>query len=407
MEEDGTTNAASTSLSQTSVKQLANTLLHVNRAYQETLSEKIDNLQKRLKYNLYCQEQLNKKISNSRPLVIKTISNFNTSSKATTPHAQNEQEISKIKENYFKDRFNASEPPDNVDTIEKRRLHFYSFMPSNSNEWTVKFRNELKQSVLLNCFKLLKTPHLNKIDLLTEKLNKLKKACDLEFENYEQYMTVKALLKQTRLSVKKIDNLSEAEVLRQVDLEKIDWMKISKIDLKNNFSSRDCHLVWKNICCPTINQTRWTQVENENLIELARVYSEKNWEQVSIDLKTNRSAYLCMKRYHEKTADKYCKRDWSEEETRELNELAETHRIGQFIPYNYICYLIGTRDRNTVYNRHLKIDPNLNHGKWLLHEENALHEALQYYNFNTKCNWQAISEHVGTRSALQCKDRFV
>ena len=112
-----------------------------------------------------------------------------------------------------------------------------------------------------------------------------------------------------------------------------------------------------------------------------------------------------MKRYHEKTADKYCKRDWTEEETQELNDLANLHRIGLFVPYNYICYLIGTRDRYTVYNRHLKTDTLMNHGKWLLHEEHALHDALQYYNFSTKCNWQAISEHVGTRSALQCKDR--
>ncbi len=138
---------------------------------------------------------------------------------------------------------------------------------------------------------------------------------------------------------------------------------------------------------------------------MARVYSEKSWDRIAVDLKTNRSAYLCMKRYHEKTADRYCKRSWSEEETQELNELAEAHRIGLFVPYNYICYLIGTRDRNTVYNRHLKIDMNLNHGKWLLQEEHALHDALQYYNFNAKCNWQAISEYVGTRSALQCKDR--
>jgi hypothetical protein len=242
MEENFNATSA-TILPQSSMKELANTILHVNRAYQETITEKIENLQKRLKYNLYCQDQLNKKISNSTALVINKISNFNTSSKESTPHAQNEQEISKIKENYFKDRFGRFEPPDNVDTIEKRRLHFYAYMPSNSNEWTLKCRVKLKQSVLINSLKLLKTPHLNKIDVLSEKLNKLKKACDLEFEKYEQYINIKQLLKQTRQSVKKIDNLGEAEVLGQVDIEKIDWMKISKIDLNDNFSSRDCFLV--------------------------------------------------------------------------------------------------------------------------------------------------------------------
>ena len=221
---------------QSSVKQLANTILHVNRAYQETLSEKIENLQKRLKYNLYCQAQLNKKISeSSAALSAAKISNFNTT-KEVTPFAQNEQELNKIKYSYFKDRF-GSEPPENADTLRIRKLHFYGFLPTNSNEWTLTCRKKLKQSVLKDCLKQLKTPHLNKINFLTEKFNKLKVDRDAEYENYEQYVSVKRLLKQARLSMTKIESLTEAQVLSECDVEKVDWMKISKIDLNDNFSA--------------------------------------------------------------------------------------------------------------------------------------------------------------------------
>lgn len=68
--------------------------------------------------------------------------------------------------------------------------------------------------------------------------------------------------------------------------------------------------------------------------------------------------------------------------------------------------MIGTRDRNSVYNWHLKTDSGLNHGKWSQIEEQNFDEAIQYFNFNLNClNWQEISEYIGTRTALQCKER--
>ena len=141
-------------------------------------------------------------------------------------------------------------------------------------------------------------------------------------------------------------------------------------------------------------------------------WQEKSLFYVSYDInnkstfkfKTNRSAYLCMKRYHEKTADKYCKRDWTEEETKELCEYAESTRIGLSVPFNYLCYLNGTRDRNSIYNWYLKVNPQLNHGKWLDSEKQSFEEAIEYYKFNL--NWQEISEYFGTRTALQCKERY-
>jgi hypothetical protein len=65
--------------------------------------------------------------------------------------------------------------------------------------------------------------------------------------------------------------------------------------------------------------------------------------------------------------------------------------------------LNGTRERNTLYNHHLKMDPYLNHGKWQPSEKQAFEEALAFF---TSRNWQEISEYVGTRRAAQCKERY-
>lgn len=67
-----------------------------------------------------------------------------------------------------------------------------------------------------------------------------------------------------------------------------------------------------------------------------------------------------------------------------------------------VCYLNGTRDRNSIMSLYLKADPNLNHGKWTSEEELALDEALRFY---TTRNWPEIAEYVGTRTAVQCRDR--
>ena len=52
---------------------------------------------------------------------------------------------------------------------------------------------------------------------------------------------------------------------------------------------------------------------------------------------------------------------------------------------------------------HQKIDPNLNHGRWSTIEDQAFEEAVQFFSAK---NWQEISEYVGTRTALQCKERY-
>ncbi|CAF0719286.1 unnamed protein product [Brachionus calyciflorus] len=370
---------------------LTKTLLAINRAYQEVIVEKIEKLKAVLTLNLQKQNEIVEKISNR---------NLNQASSSQKQEGHKfENELSKIKGSYFKDRFH-SEPDDNIDTIRRNKLVYYDYIPQLKSEWTVEYRNKLKQAVVNDSIRIIKNPFMNKVKLLEEKIYNLTKKED---RRPGEMKSIQIMLRECKNQLKKIDSMQEDQILVQIDPAKIDWFKISNVDLGGNWSSTECHLVWINVCDPKINQSKWTNAENSKLIDLAREFREKNWELIAKTLNTNRSAFLCMKRYHEKTADKYCKRDWSEEESNQLLQLAEYHRQGLFVPYNYICYLNGTRDRNTIYNHHLKIDPSLNHGRWTASEDQAFDEAVVYYSAK---NWQEISEYIGTRTAFQCKERY-
>lgn len=57
-----------------------------------------------------------------------------------------------------------------------------------------------------------------------------------------------------------------------------------KLKLAGAWSPAECRLVWVNVCHPRINQNKWTPTENNNLIELARKYKERNWEKIAQEM---------------------------------------------------------------------------------------------------------------------------
>ncbi len=385
-------------LNEKSSIKLVKYLLTINKAYKESIDDKLTSLKQILESNRKQQKELNIQIQNNFNKTSKTISNNKSS--IDNEKNKSENEIVKIRLNYFKDRF-GSEPDQNIDTIQKSNFIIRDYVPQCKSEWTLVYREKLKHAVINDSLRILKLPISTRVAFLEEKLFDL-----IKTQSYSN-IDLKTIRKQKRTASKleeKFDNYEANDILNKVDPNRLDWMKISKLDIGGIFSSNECFLVWTNVCHPRINQLKWASNEDKFLIDLARKYKEKNWERIALELNTNRSAFLCIKRYHEKTADKYCKRDWSENESNELCKLAEQHRIGLYVPYNYLCYLNGTRDRNNIYNLHLKVDPNLNHGKWSQSEEQAFEEALQFYN--TVYNWQEISEYIGTRTSFQCKDRY-
>jgi len=359
-------------------------LLMLNRAYQEVIQEKIQQIDKLLEESYRREQEI---------LIEKASIKPNEKKHANVADA----ELGKVRDSFFKYKF-GSTPPDDVDTKLKKTMAIHDMIPQFNPAWTLPHRNKLKKHVVADAIRILTQPINNRLEHLQEKRIRAKKLRDEKMLN-----DIKKSLKTSEAELEAINQMSENEILKKVNAEKIDWFKVAKI-LNGSWSANECYLVWINVCNPTINQNNWTQHEDKKLISLARKYREKNWNKVAEELNTNRSAYLCAKRYHEKTVTKYCKRDWTTKESNDLIKMVEKHTIGNYVPYNLLSYLNGTRDRNSLYTWYSKINPSINHGKWSIEEELALEEALKYYNH--QYNWQTISEFVATRTANQCKERY-
>ena len=80
------------------------------------------------------------------------------------------------------DRY-QSEPDANAVTIQMRQFVYFNYMPQFKSEWTLEFRRKLKQSVVNDTLRMIRTPHQNKIKLLEEKFYTLKTTYDKNKDN--------------------------------------------------------------------------------------------------------------------------------------------------------------------------------------------------------------------------------
>ncbi len=69
-----------------------------------------------------------------------------------------------------------------------------------------------------------------------------------------------------------------------------------------------------------------------------------------------------------------------------------------------MSYLIGSRNRQNLYVHYMRINPNLNRGKWSQQEVSAFEEAIGWYK--SHFNWKEISEFIGTRTPAQCREKY-
>ena len=164
-------------------------------------------------------------------------------SETSQENKKSENEIVKIKLNYFKDRF-GSEPDQNIDTIQKSNFIIRDYVPQCKSEWTLVYREKLKQAVINDSLRILKLPISTRVAFLEEKLFEL-----IKTHSYSN-IDLKTIRKQKRTANKleeKFDNYEANDILNKVDPNRLDWMKISKLDIGGIFSSNECFLVWTNV----------------------------------------------------------------------------------------------------------------------------------------------------------------
>ncbi len=79
----------------------------------------------------------------------------------------------------------------------------------------------------------------------------------------------------------------------------MDWNHVSNYHLDNKWSSNVCKNAWNQLCNPRINQSKWNVKEERRLISIVErePLSADRWISIATELGTDRSAYLCAKRY--------------------------------------------------------------------------------------------------------------
>ncbi|UJR09742.1 hypothetical protein I4U23_013971 [Adineta vaga] len=186
----------------------------------------------------------------------------------------------------------------------------------------------------------------------------------------------------------------------------LDWNHISTYRLDNKWSTNVCKNAWKQLCNPRINQSQWTIKEERRLISIVErePLSVDRWPSIAKELGTDRSAYLCAKRYMQITNEQYSKRPLESSERQHIISTIKDDNQGHYTKYNKLAYELGDRTREFIYNQWLHIDPSCKRGRWSDDEHSQLLTRINQQT-HTITNWPLVSAPVRSRSSRQCRER--
>lgn len=165
---------------------------------------------------------------------------------------------------------------------------------------------------------------------------------------------------QKRLDVfqrnKSLEKLMLSELYEMLMKEKInfkiDWFTISTEKLDNRHEPAQCMALWNGYLKPTLNRNRWTNDEEEQLLQIVQDYNYQNWPEIAKHL-SGRSSYQCFVHYQSVLAILHVQRNvrFTAEEDNLLMQTIEKYRIGSVIPWSTIVEKMPGRTKPQVYNR--------------------------------------------------------
>ncbi|KAL7078511.1 hypothetical protein ACQ4LE_002659, partial [Meloidogyne hapla] len=187
------------------------------------------------------------------------------------------------------------------------------------------------------------------------------------------------------------------------DYSTVDWARISASDFKGLRSISQLRQKWCNELCPILNKTKWTDSEDEQLINLSKKIS--NWNIIAEKMGNFRSSFQCFQRFIYLRQNDGEPNLWKPKEDRKLIKLIKLHKIGDEIPWSKIAgYMPGRTKMSCEYRYTRTLAKEIHRGRWTEKEDFKLLEAVDKYGAR---NWIKVSECVQGRSALQCRNRWV
>ncbi|XP_061460027.1 snRNA-activating protein complex subunit 4 isoform X2 [Rhineura floridana] len=367
-----------------SLPQTPETCLHMNLVYQEVIQEKIEEINLLLAQNREQQEKLTWELTGTR-------STKSSDSKSLPANMF----LGHFMKPYFKDKTSGVGPPANSDTREKTMQGIKSFEELITIKWKSREKLLLHQSVVSDRLQRLLQPKLLKLDYLNEKREKCK-----------DVMGRQILSKQIQETTREINdiNLLPEESLLGNRLEERDWEKIANIHFEGTRSAKELRKYWQNYEHPSINKKEWSEEEIEKLKEIAARHHCQDWEGISQELGTQRTAFQCLQKFQAFNKD-FKRSEWSPEEDQMLLHLVQEMRVGKHIPYCKIAYYMEGRDSaQLIYRWTKRVDPSLKRGAWTPEEDALLLKAVAKYG---ERDWYKIRTEVPGRNDIQCRDRYL
>lgn len=184
-----------------------------------------------------------------------------------------------------------------------------------------------------------------------------------------------------------------------------DWLRISALCFGNDHSEIECQKFWHLYGKPSINKSRWSIREDENLIEIARKHKGQNWELIAKELNTSRSQYQCFIHYQTRLNYKNTLHTgpFSKEEDNKILFLVKACRKGDYIPWVKIAHHIRTRTPLQIRNRYMcALKPDYIKGRFTENEDLFIVSGRLAYGFG----FAKLAELLQNRSPSQVRDRF-
>ena len=233
-----------------------------------------------------------------------------------------------------------------------------------------------------------------------------------------------------------------------IDANSIDWMKISASYMNEKFTDSECKSKWILHSSPSVNKSPWKSNEVKNLMSISKKYGKQNWDEIAIELGTNRTGFQCCVKYHIQHNRNGSR--WSKEEDSALISLVKQYQIKDYIPWKKVAWNVDGRTLRQCYERYNYHLQDIKKGYFTKQEDfllvylySQLHnfrEVGKYfpyrvppqirarYEYLVKSampkftkeedkllaelvvkyarNWNKISEHFTNRSKLQCRKRW-
>lgn len=214
-------------------------------------------------------------------------------------------------------------------------------------------------------------------------------------------------LKSEKKKTDSIDkNTSLATLVERVSGQpsfQVNWQRMSDL-LHGRHSPFGCQTMWNLNLHPHLRRCKWTDDEDDKLLEAARSHNFQNWQKIASASGTQRSMFQCFLRYQtnfqhvERTGDKF-----SLDEDRRLAQLVNEHRVGNIVPWTKIAQFFSNRSKQTLYYRYVfSLRPNISRERFSVEEDCIFLAAVQEYGLN----FQKIAGEFPNRTLVQLRAHY-